>query len=214
MIKAVIFDMNGVLVNDEPVHEAAFKNVCENYGVELSHEEYQKMCLGRTDQEGFENLVKMHKINENIGNLIEQKTSKYFELIKGNLKAVPGSVELVKSVSSKFKLALVSSATRREVDMVLDSLKIGENFKVTVSADDILRGKPDPEPYLKASYMLRIPPQECVVIEDSTSGIKSVKSACMKCIAVTTSYPRKLLAQADKVVDNLSEITEDLLSTF
>lgn len=210
MIKAVIFDMNGVIVDDEPVHEKAFQEILKNYGVDLTSADYEKLCLGKTDRDGFIGVIRKFSLAENLlEELLEQKSKKYLELASGNAKPFPGVIDLIKRLNEKYSLALASGAIRSEIDMTLELFEIEKYFPVVVSGEEVAVGKPNPEHYILTAQRLKLNPEECLVIEDSKSGVQAAKAAGMKCIAITTSHKRDELAFADRVVDNFSEITVD-----
>ena len=211
MIKAVIFDMNGVIVNDEPVHEKAFQEVLKAYDVNLTSADYEKLCLGKTDRDGFIGVVGKFSLDKNLlEELLERKSKKYLELALGKVESFPGVLDLVERLSKKYALALASGAIRSEIDMVLEMFKIKKYFCVIVSGEEVAIGKPNPDHYLLTAQRLNLEPDSCVVIEDSKSGVQAAKSAGMKCIAITTSYDRSDLNLADRVVDKFSEMPEIL----
>ncbi|MFA6295995.1 MAG: HAD family phosphatase [Patescibacteria group bacterium] len=212
MITAIIFDMNGVIINDEAIHELAFKEVCKKYNIILTSQGYKDLCMGKTDEQGFIEIIKKYKLdNVKISNLVEQKSTKYLELIPKNIKSYPGVIDLIKKLHKKFILALASSSSRQEIEMVLNYFKIKKLFKIIISADDISKSKPDPEPYLLTTKKINQKPENCLVIEDSKSGIMSAKRAGMKCIAITTTHNEKELVGADVIINKFSEITEKMI---
>ncbi len=207
MIKAVIFDMNGVIINDEAVHEDAIVDVCRKYGIKLSHDDYYEMCLGRTDYEGFAKIIERFKLKDiDISKLMMEKQQKYFEMLPGSIRQVPRAIDMIRKLSPHFRLGLVSSASRNEIDFILKYFKVIGKFQVIISGDDVNKGKPDPEPYLMASLKLNELPRNCVAIEDSVSGIRSAKNAGMECIAITTSHRRENLKEADYIIDSFDEM--------
>jgi HAD superfamily hydrolase (TIGR01509 family) len=111
-------------------------------------------------------------------------------------------------VKSKYNVALVSSSPKPIVDIVVQRFELGKYFDRIITGDDVEKGKPDPEPYLKAAKELGVHPEECVVVEDSINGVKSAKAAGMKCIGITNSFPREELerAGADYVIDVIVEL--------
>lgn len=206
-IKAIIFDMNGVIVDDEPIHELAFKSVLKNYGIKLTSNDYSDLCMGRTDKGGFEAIMEKFSLNNiDINDLIAQKSKKYPRLITGNVKSIRGVIELIKKLAKKYPLALTSSSTRGEVETILKIFEIKKYFKVIVSAEDITHGKPNPEPYLLTAKKLRINPANCLVIEDSKNGVISAKCAGMKCLAIAPGYKGAGLKLADRIINNFSEL--------
>ena len=204
--------MNGVITDDEECHELATKKAFELLGLAITPEIYRKFCLGRTDTTAFSELLAEFDVNnENSEELIAIKTENYLELIKDTLKIYPGVVELIRKLHKKYTLALTTSSTCNEMVNVMHQLGIGDFFKTTVTAEDVQRGKPDPEPYLLTAKNLGANPQECLVIEDSENGVRSAKSAGMKCIAITNTEIVDNLVLADKIVARYSEITDSFI---
>lgn len=209
MITTIIFDMNGVITDDEDIHELATQQIFESVGVEITPEIYREFCLGRTDASAFKDLVAKFGIQQqSVDYLIAEKSVAYQELVKGNLKVYTGVIELINRLRKKYTLALTTSSTFAEVQTVMDQLKIGKCFATVVCANDVKLGKPDPEPYLLTAKKLQVDSATCMVIEDSENGVQSAKAAGMKCVAITnTEKPSKLKA-ADEIITGYSELTD------
>lgn len=214
MIQYVIFDMNGIIINDEWVHELAFQQVLNNYDIQLTSADYLRYIAGQTDREGLSNYLKSNNYHLDLKGILKQKSSKYLELFPKHKATYPGLLALIKRLSSNYTLALASGAIRKEVELVLNEFKLRPFFKVTLSADDVAKGKPDPEQYLLTAEKLGASPIECVVIEDSKSGVVAAKSAGMQVIAVTTTHAKQDLIQADRIVDNFSEINSEVINNL
>ncbi len=212
MIKSIIFDMNGVLIDDEHIHELAFAKVLNGCGIHVNHEEYSECCAGRTDKEGFEKLARKFKIPIDADQAVIEKGRYYLSLFPENKKTYPGAIELVEGLSKKYILALTSSSRGCEIDLILKTFKIKDLFQTIISAEDVKKGKPDPEPYLLTAKKLEIQPEDCVVIEDSPAGVSSALAAGMTCIGVTTTHSREELKNADQVFDTFGEIQKYLMS--
>ncbi len=207
MITTVLYDMNGIIVDDEHIHELAFYKVMQRYNVVMNHNDYMTLCAGRTDKEGFELIMEKNNLELKLSELMEQKQEIYFDIFKDSKVAYPGIVDLVKKTSEVFKIALVTSSLRNEVEMITKEFGIYDYFKAIITADDIEKGKPDPEPYIKGAKAVGSVPSECVVIEDSASGVKAAIGAGMKCIGVTTTHQATDLVNATIVVKNFKYIT-------
>lgn len=215
MIKAIIFDFNGVIVDDEPLHEKAFRQACLEIGIRLSSQDYAVFCLGRTDMDGARRIQEKFSLSDKSReDLLQRKSKLYFVLLKSNLHTVLGVIELIGMLKGSFLLAIATAAYPEEVEFILQALGIREDFGVIVSAKDVTHSKPHPEPYLLAAKKLGVLPSECAVIEDTPSGIISAKGAGMKCIAITTTRRKEELQQADVTVDGLFEISADLINKF
>ncbi|WP_282160446.1 HAD family hydrolase [Ulvibacterium marinum] len=212
MITTIIFDMNGVITDDEDCHELATKKAFDQVGVAVTPEIYRTFFLGRPDTTAFRELFSEFQVKERtIEDLISIKTLLYLELIKDNLEIYPGVVQLIHSLHARYTLALTTSSTFAEMSTVMYKLQIGEFFKAKVTAENVRRGKPDPEPYLLTAKQLGVDCQNCLVIEDSENGVRSAKAAGMQCIAITNTEKALNLKLADRIVDQYSEITDILL---
>ena len=215
MIRAIIFDFDGVITDSEPVHLKMFQKVLSEMGITLNAKEYYEVYLGMDDKGCFTTILKSNGIGpapQLIQSLIQKKTNYLMEYIKNDLFIYPGVVELVGSSRKDYLLAIASGALRHEIEFVLESAGIRSAFNVLVSAEDVSEGKPNPECFNTALERLnkisgeRIKKDECLVIEDSIAGIEAAKSAGMLCVAVTNTYSYDRLTLADRVVRELSEI--------
>ena len=214
MLKAVIFDFDGVIANTEPVHFEAFRVILNEEGELLTEAQYYARYLAYDDRTFFEKLLKDRDIDASedyILELMKRKSAAYDNLIDGNIRILPGVLDLIGSLRGKVRLAIGSGALKKEITDILEYAGIGSDFETIASAEDVEKSKPEPDVFLEAlrrldsggSSQTSILPGECVVIEDSVSGISAAKSAGMKCIAVCNSYSAAELCQADLVVDTL-----------
>lgn len=200
MIQAIVFDMNGVIADDERLHEEAYRQVMTNHGLKLSKEEYQNEYMGSPNPVNFKKIKEKYGLAEDVDTLLREKSAAYLELAKKYLKPVAGAERAIKIFAKKHRLALVSSSPLEEVQMVLQHFQVDQYFSVIVSGDDVKIGKPDPEPYLLAAKRLGVPPSQCMVFEDSKQGIISAKAAKMKVVALSTNLSPEDLKLADLVV--------------
>ena len=219
MIKALLFDFNGVIIDDEHLQMEAYRDVLKDEGIELTEEKYLG-CLGMNDvvflktiydREGME--VETARIPE----LVEAKTSKWREKIDKKIPLFEGMDEFIKRMANDFTLGLVSMARRPEIDYVLDKTDLRSSFVAIVSAEDVSTVKPDPECYRQGFRLIdkartalgkvAITRKECVVIEDSPQGIISGKLVRCKTLGVTNTVDAKQLreAGADSVTTNLTD---------
>jgi HAD superfamily hydrolase (TIGR01509 family) len=218
-IDAIIFDMNGIIIDDELIHEEAFKEICKRHNIKITTKDYQKFCLGRTDEDGFKDTLKKYKnFNFEIKDLVKEKSKKYLEIIPNKIKSRFGVIELINKLSKKYRMALTSSSNYREIDMVLNHFKIKELFEVIVSAEDVKIGKPNPEPYIITAKKLLINPSNCLVFEDSKNGVESAKAAGMYCIGIhNLSVYKKIgikqnLEKANLEINSIKDIPKNLFS--
>jgi HAD superfamily hydrolase (TIGR01509 family) len=213
MIKAVIFDMNGIIIDDEHIHELALKETVKPFNIDLSHQDYLECCAGKTDNDGYVSISKKFSTSLPIAELLNDKARFYLKLFPEHNKTFAGVIELIGRLADNFTLALTSGASRAEVDLITKEYAIDKYFKITISADEVKKGKPDPEPYLITCNLLKLKPQECVVIEDSKSGVLSAKAAGCFCIGVTTTHSENDLEGADKITDSFEKV-EALISNL
>jgi HAD superfamily hydrolase (TIGR01509 family) len=209
MITTIIFDMNGVITDDEEIHEIATQEIFKSIGIDLTSEIYRELCLGRTDLASFKDLMKHYEVrDQNMEELIAAKSSRYQLLIQGNLKVYPGVISLIKRMHQKYTLALTSSSTFDEVHTVVDQLDIRKYFKIIVTSKDVVHGKPDPEPYFLTAKKLNVGCENCLVLEDSENGVQSAIFAGMKCVAIPNTEDRGKLIKADQIIDTYSMLTD------
>mgnify|MGYP001359616794 FL=1 len=223
MLRAVIFDFNGIIVDDEPIHFKLFQRVLGEEGIVLTEEAYYARYLGFDDRGAFSFGYREHNrplSHKTLTELIERKADYYQEAIRNHVAIFPGVKALVADLAQSLPLAVASGALRNEIETILTTARLIEHFKAIVSAEDVERGKPEPDIFLKALAVLNaqngngIRASECVVIEDSKEGIKGARSAGMKCLAVTNSHPPELLTDANAVVKTLEAVTLDFLKSM
>ncbi len=214
-LKAIIFDFNGVIVDDEPLHLELFRKVLLEEGIFLSDEEYHEKYLGYDDRGCFTAVLCDNARTPDaasdlfIHELIARKAEYYRQAIQERMLLFPGVVDLVRRSAEAYPLAIASGALRSEIEFVLERGAIRDCFQVIVAAEDVSECKPDPEGYLKALAQLNaarnaeIHAHECLVIEDSIAGIEAAKEAGMRCLAVTNSYAAEALNAADEIVTSL-----------
>ena len=213
VLKAVLFDFNGIIVNDESIHQELVDEILLGENLLPSKGEFRQLCLGRTDRACLvELLARRGRVtsNEYLTKLLHQKAKAYEEKIAllENIPTYVGIADFIKQIHSKgLIIALVTGAFRREVDQVLTRLEIASYFQVIISGENLSTSKPDPEGYLLALKALELEPKECIAIEDSLAGIQAAKRAKIQVIGVANTYPFHMLQrQANWVVDYLSEL--------
>lgn len=213
MIKAVIFDFDGVIADTEHVHYEAFKKVLNLNNYDLTENEYYSSYLAYDDKTFFAEYYQHKNLDldkEFLNRLLINKSEAFNTLISNNIKIFPGVIDFIKHISSKYRIAIGSGALKKEIIQILEIIHINSLFEIIIAADDVAECKPNPEVYNKVLAKLnnnqdsRIKADECIVIEDSFFGIKAAKSAGMKCVAVTNSYPKEKLKEADLIIDSLS----------
>jgi beta-phosphoglucomutase len=210
MISAVIFDFDGIIVDSERLHWAAFNKVLEPLGKTISWPDYIQTYIGFDDRDTFRTVFPMVGKTE-LSELIEGKAAAFQELLESDgAAALPGAVELIKQLSGNIPLAICSGALREDILPILGKLGIEKAFDTIVTADDTHISKPDPAPYKLAMKKLGV--TSGLAIEDTPAGIASAKGAGLKVLSVTNSYPADALNQADAIVDSLEGLTLEKLN--
>lgn len=205
-MKAIIFDMDGVLMDTRNVYIMAMQKLFEDeFGKSIPRKEVEAL-FGRIGREIIVHFLKKYGLKGDIEKLIRKKKKIVKELQQESLKIFPGAKTLLKSLSLKYKIALVSSTWRSLVINALDVFSIRKYFSLVVGKENVKKHKPDPAPYLFAASKLKVKPCECIVVEDSIAGVEAGKRAGMKVIAVATSYSKSKLSKADLIVDSIAEI--------
>lgn len=208
--KAVIFDMDGVLVDSYQPHYESWVISCNELGLHIDEEIYTRL-FGQTFEVFAHELGGGKLSREQIDKWYWDKEALYREIIKDNFPANVGASDLLAELAaSGFELAIGSSGPRENVACVIDEMVNAHLFKATVNGDEVSRGKPDPEVFLTAAKKLEVDPAYCVVVEDSIHGLQAAVSAGMKCVGITGTAPRQELAEyADIVVDCLDELSPE-----
>jgi beta-phosphoglucomutase family hydrolase len=211
--RAILWDMDGVLVNTGEYHYAAWKKTFEELGVPFSEEQF-RATFGMNNASILEMIYGKKPPSEQENQISERKETLFREAVKGNAKLLPGVEGALKNFSAwKLKQAIASSAPPKNIEVLLQELQIGKYFQAIISGNDI-PGKPNPAVFLKAAQQLDIEPEHCIVIEDAVPGVEAAKNAGMKCIAVTTTNTAESLSKADLVLGSLLELRKDSLSEF
>lgn len=197
---AVCFDMDGVIVDSESTHKLAFQMTLSDIGITLTDKDYDHYFAGKTDEKGYINYYSsLHQSlsRAELEKLLSHKSQYYLSLASSSLKAYETTVQVIKELSHTHRLALVTGSSKPEVATALASLDLMRHFPVIVTADDVTFSKPHPEGYLQAATLLNRPPHECIVVEDSPSGVAAAKNAGMYCIGLTTTHLAAALSNAD-----------------
>jgi beta-phosphoglucomutase len=224
MLRAVILDFNGVIIDDEPLHFEAMRNTVADFGINLTRETYWGKYLPLDDARCLEAICDDFSIKlsaEERTGALERKARIYRQLLQGHFPLFPGVARFIINAAMCYPLALASGARRDEVELALDSTGLRRYFLVIVAAEDFVQGKPHPESFLLALGRLNatinappILPEECLVIEDSLGGIQGARAAGMTCMAVTNSYPSVMLQAADRIVASLEEVRIESLQAL
>ena len=213
MIEAVVFDLDGVLLQSEEVWDAVRERYARERGGRYD-EEVQRAMMGMSAPEWSAYLHEEAGVPEEPGTINSEVVGLMLEAYRTELPLLPGAVETVRCTAAAFPLALASSSNRAIFEEVLRLAGIEECFRATVSSEEVARGKPAPDVYLEAARQLGVAPGACAAVEDSHAGIRSAKSAGMRVVAIpNASYPpdEGALQLADAVVGSLDELTVAVL---
>ena len=179
MIKAFIFDLDGVIADSELLSGEASIKILARHGIEMTAKE-RKEAIGRRNEEIYEDILAARNLHMSVPDLIKEKDEVFNNMIKGTMKPIPNSIELVKSLKEKgFEVAIATSSHTEKMEPELHELGIDHLFDVKINGDHIKRGKPNPEIFLVAAKKLGVKPEECAVIEDSEYGVEAAKNAGM-----------------------------------
>jgi beta-phosphoglucomutase len=220
MLKAVIFDFDGVIADSEQLHYKALNQAFATRGLHIPKEVHWQKYLGFNDLENVVAVNKDYKMNwsrQEINLLIELKAANFHALARTEAPIIDGVEDFIEMLhTTGLPLAICSGATREDIEIMLEHSEIKNAFKTIITANDVDKGKPDPEGYLLALQRLKektktaIEPAQCVVIEDSGWGLQAAIAAGMHTVAVTNSYPADHLStHADYVIDHLDMLTID-----
>jgi HAD superfamily hydrolase (TIGR01509 family) len=215
MIKAVIFDFDGVIADTEPLLCRAEAIMLSRRGKRIT-QKYRQEVLGTTTDQTVRIFKKFFALKEPISLLKKERTQTCWALYRREgISPVPGAPGLIRQLKGKYKLAIATSARRDWPVNFLKKSRLINIFKTIVTVEDIKRHKPYPDVYLRAAQKLKVNPEDCLAIEDTRLGVLAAKKAGMKCIVLKQSYARrKDLTKADKIVNNLSNINNKLIKSL
>ena len=203
---AVIFDMDGVIVDTNPYHKISLKQFCEKYGYRLNEEDLIGKIYGRTNNEWIQNIFGPLP-KERILELGEEKEAMFRALYKDVIKPLSGLDNFLKELEDRnIPKAIGTSAPRSNVDFVLEHTHLRTYFTTILDQSDVEHGKPNPEIYLKVAHRLGFSPQQCIVFEDFLSGVESAQRAGAKVVGVTTTHSHEELAHTDLTISDFTEL--------
>jgi HAD superfamily hydrolase (TIGR01509 family) len=215
-LSAIIFDFDGVIADTEPLHFAGFRQTLAEIGISLTESDYYANYLGYDDRGCFIAALTAHHRSTDpsaLAQLMQRKAHAYLESVKDHLVIFPGVRELVHEAAATYPLAIASGALRHEIEFILEQAGLRKEFLHITGAEDVTRGKPDPQPFLHALDALNrqrrdqpIIAGSCLVIEDSIPGIRGAKTAGMKVLAVANTHTTQDLHEAHAVAQSLVQV--------
>ena len=213
-LQAIIFDFDGVIANTEPLHFAGLHQTLKEIGIELTEPEYYAEYLGYDDRGCILAALAANRRAADSGTverLMTRKAEAYLESVTRHQVIFPGVPEFVRDAARSYPLAIASGALRHEIEYILESAGLRSLFAYITSAEDVTRGKPDPQPFLLTLKALQqdkpaLTPASCLVIEDSLPGIRSAAAAGMKVLAVANTHTVQDLHEAHAITHSLSAI--------
>lgn len=204
---AVLFDMDGVLIDSNPYHKIALQQFCRKHGYDLSEEELRTRIYGRTNRDWITNLFGSIS-NELLNRYADEKEALFRELYKNDIQPLKGLVAFLKQLDThQIPRAIATSAPRENVDFTLHHTGIGTYFETILDESCVSKGKPNPEIYVKTAAALGYSPKNCFVMEDSLSGIESGQGAGSTVIALATTHSHSELSHAKLVINDFTELS-------
>ncbi|MGV3503085.1 MAG: HAD family hydrolase [Adhaeribacter sp.] len=212
---AVLFDMDGVIIDSNPYHKDAWMAFCRRYQVELKEEDVPRYIYGKTNKTALVDVFQREFSPEESFRLSEEKEAIYRELHRPDISLIKGLRGLLEAFKRhQVPLAVCTNAPVANLDFMLEETGIRPYFQVLIDASKVSKGKPDPEIYLKAAQLLGLAPGRCIVMEDSTVGVEAGLRAGMKVVGITTTHSRQELAHTHLVIDDFDELSVEKLEAL
>lgn len=210
MIKAILFDLNGTMVDDMAYHTKAWFDILNNdLGANLSHPQVLKEMYGKNEEVLTRIFGKEKFTTEEMNSISLEKEKKYQQAFLPALKLIKGLHEFLNQMKLKqVKMAIASAAIPFNINFVLDNLHIRDLFDAIVSADDVSASKPHPETFLKAAHLLGVDPAHCIVLEDAPKGVEAAENALMKTVVLTTMHEKEAFAQYKNIVAYVNDYND------
>ena len=208
-IKAVIWDMDGVIADSGPYHLAAWQEIFGQKVVKFTAADF-KHSFGLRNDDIIRNTLGKDISQAEVDAIAGEKEITFRRLAGDKIKPIPGALELLRLLKDNgFSMAIASSTPAENIELVTGTLGIADSFQALVTGHDVTEGKPSPRVFLLAAQRLGVEPANCLVIEDAVAGVTAARRAGMACLAVTNTHSRQKLSQADLVVDSLEKVTID-----
>ena len=217
MLEAVIFDMDGVIINSEPLHYEANQKLFDKLGFSVPINEYSNY-IGISTEKMWEDLRDKYDLNESLDKLTDKHREHTHKFIRENMngKEIPGIKKILEELTdAKVKTAVASSSSKDLIETVIKGFDLCKYFDVLVSGEEVEKGKPNPDIFLLAAKKLKVNIRNCIVIEDSTNGVKAAKKAGAKCIGFNNMDSHgQDLSKADIIINKFDILNYDLLKSL
>ena len=207
MVKVIIFDLDGLLIDSQPLQYQAYHQVFSNHGFLLTLVDWQEWIHNSYSAKQW---IQKHKLPLDVATLRSEKKTIYDQLIHDELKLKPGARKLINTLYGKFRLGIASASRLESIELIVDKFGLRSKFEQLVSDTEMANGKPHPDIFLETAQAMQVEPADCLVIEDSMAGLKAAKAANMTCIICPDTFSNLKPATftgADKIVSQLDEIT-------
>lgn len=213
-IRAVIFDMDGVISSTQKIHMRIEQSVLAEYGINITEKEILHLYAGSKEGTQFASEFKKHSITADPNEAVRKKWVEMGKITDDKITAIPGVIDFINRLEKNLKLAVASGSTTQYVESILSILNIRDRFNAISGGNLVAIGKPNPDLFLLAAKMLNIDPKNCIVIEDAKNGVVAAKKAGMKCIAITTTHTEDDLQGADKIIHSFKELSSDIIQSL
>ncbi|TDX45512.1 HAD family hydrolase [Orenia marismortui] len=215
-LKGIIFDMDGVIVDSEPIHYRVNQIILKDMNIEISEEEYNSF-IGVSNPDMWSIIKDRYDLKESLEDLVNKQNKITLEYLRdSNINPINGIVKLLEELKNKgLKVALASSSSEKLIELVLNKFYIQQYFIETISGENFAKSKPDPQIFFHAAKKLKLKSEECVVIEDSKHGIEAATRANMKAIGYKNiNSGNQDLSKADLIVESIREINVELIKNL
>ncbi|EAZ80257.1 HAD family hydrolase [Algoriphagus machipongonensis] len=215
MLKAVIFDMDGVICHTNPYHSKAFQIFFQKRDLNPSEEEYQEHMYGKNNGYILSHFLGRKIEGEELLELEDEKESLFREIYKDEVSPIPGFMEFFEALKKQQLLVgVATSAPRANLDLIINTLKIGSKMDSQLASEDVVKHKPDPEVYLKTANKVGVKPENCLVFEDSFSGASAGLNAGMKVVGVLSSHTKEELPECHLYIEDYNSIDIEVVNTL
>lgn len=211
-VRAIIFDMDGVIVDSEPLHAQALVDTLAGLGIHHPPRFLLEDYAGRGDRDLWRDFIARHQPAQTLEELLRLKSDRVVELVRARQPFFPGLPKLIRALARRWPLGLASGSDRPVIDAVLELEGLRDEFRVVVSSNEVKEGKPKPDVFLLTARRLGSAPADCVVVEDSKPGVAAALAAGMRVLAVANTHPAKELAHATWTVATSEEMGQLLFA--